>query len=310
MDDQMQLLANSYAANDSTPALQPLADQSVFKWGAFIVQIWSPDGRLLASSWPQAAPCRCKPSPACATCAPAPAATRLARLHRRAGHAGRRSRACRSRRAAASCATRSPHRALFAALPIAAPAAASRWRCCGWWCGSARTRCTRWRARWRRRTSAASPSSRWRACRTRSRRWSTAFNSLLARLRDAFATQRRFVQDAAHELRTPVAAIGLQLENLRAHVPAGDARRALRAARGRRHARPAPDRAAAAPVAPGERGAGRGAEQVDVRRAAAREPGPADGGGGPAPHRRRLRRHGGAAWSAPPRPSCAACSTT
>lgn len=42
-----------------------------------------------------------------------------------------------------------------------------------------------------------------------------SFNALLRRLRDAFATQRRFVQDAAHELRTPIAAIGLQLENLR-----------------------------------------------------------------------------------------------
>lgn len=42
-----------------------------------------------------------------------------------------------------------------------------------------------------------------------------SFNSLLRRLRDAFATQRRFVQDAAHELRTPITAIGLQLENLR-----------------------------------------------------------------------------------------------
>ncbi|MDE2606265.1 MAG: two-component sensor histidine kinase [Burkholderiales bacterium] len=42
-----------------------------------------------------------------------------------------------------------------------------------------------------------------------------SFNSLLRRLRDAFATQRRFVQDAAHELRTPIAAIGLQVENMR-----------------------------------------------------------------------------------------------
>ena len=45
-----------------------------------------------------------------------------------------------------------------------------------------------------------------------------SFNSLLRRLRDAFATQRRFVQDAAHELRTPIAAIGLQVENMRQDI--------------------------------------------------------------------------------------------
>ncbi len=49
-----------------------------------------------------------------------------------------------------------------------------------------------------------------------------SFNSLLARLRDAFTTQRRFVQDAAHELRTPIAAIGLQLETLRGDVCCGE----------------------------------------------------------------------------------------
>jgi signal transduction histidine kinase len=48
-----------------------------------------------------------------------------------------------------------------------------------------------------------------------------SFNSLLRRLRDAFSTQRRFVQDAAHELRTPIAAIGLQLETLRCDVACG-----------------------------------------------------------------------------------------
>jgi two-component system OmpR family sensor kinase len=50
-----------------------------------------------------------------------------------------------------------------------------------------------------------------------------SFNSLLGRLRDAFAAQRRFVQDAAHELRTPITAIGLQLENLRCELPCGPA---------------------------------------------------------------------------------------
>ncbi|MEP6824020.1 MAG: ATP-binding protein, partial [Ramlibacter sp.] len=48
-----------------------------------------------------------------------------------------------------------------------------------------------------------------------------SFNSLLTRLRDAFATQRRFLQDAAHELRTPITAVALQLENVRGDLPPG-----------------------------------------------------------------------------------------
>ena len=43
-------------------------------------------------------------------------------------------------------------------------------------------------------------------------------NKLLGRLRNAFSSQRRFVQDAAHELRTPITAMTLQLENLKARV--------------------------------------------------------------------------------------------
>jgi two-component system, OmpR family, sensor kinase len=46
-----------------------------------------------------------------------------------------------------------------------------------------------------------------------------AINTLLTRLRNAFASQRRFVQDAAHELRTPITAMSLQLENLKARMP-------------------------------------------------------------------------------------------
>jgi two-component system OmpR family sensor kinase len=46
-----------------------------------------------------------------------------------------------------------------------------------------------------------------------------SINSLLARLRQSFAAQQRFVHDAAHELRTPMAALQLQLQNLRAEIP-------------------------------------------------------------------------------------------
>ena len=48
-----------------------------------------------------------------------------------------------------------------------------------------------------------------------------SFNKLLTRLRDSFADQRRFVQDAAHELRTPITALALQLENVRGDLPPG-----------------------------------------------------------------------------------------
>ena len=52
-----------------------------------------------------------------------------------------------------------------------------------------------------------------------------SINSLLARLRESFATQQRFVQDAAHELRTPIAALSLQLQNLRTTLPQASATR-------------------------------------------------------------------------------------
>lgn len=42
-----------------------------------------------------------------------------------------------------------------------------------------------------------------------------AVNTLLMRLRAAFTSQRQFVHDAAHELRTPITAMHLQLENLK-----------------------------------------------------------------------------------------------
>jgi len=52
-----------------------------------------------------------------------------------------------------------------------------------------------------------------------------AYNALLDKLRAAWSSQRQFLEDAAHELRTPVTAVTLQLENLRQHIQPGEARR-------------------------------------------------------------------------------------
>jgi two-component system OmpR family sensor kinase len=52
-----------------------------------------------------------------------------------------------------------------------------------------------------------------------------SLNDLLARLRAAMAAQRAFVADAAHELRTPLAALKLQLQ-LAERAPEGEARAA------------------------------------------------------------------------------------
>jgi two-component system OmpR family sensor kinase len=45
-----------------------------------------------------------------------------------------------------------------------------------------------------------------------------AMNSLIGRLQGAVERQRRFVSDAAHELRTPLAALQIQVDNLQAHA--------------------------------------------------------------------------------------------
>lgn len=52
----------------------------------------------------------------------------------------------------------------------------------------------------------------------------TAMNSLIERHQTALETQRRFVSDAAHELRTPLAALQIQIDNLRARELSGPSR--------------------------------------------------------------------------------------
>ncbi|MEJ7687034.1 MAG: ATP-binding protein, partial [Variovorax sp.] len=208
-------------ANNSVPELQPLGEQSVFKWGAYVVQIWSPDGRLLASSLPKLSlPLQVEPGLRSVRTGAgrddvwrvytAPFGAKAGQLRVQVAQSGNFMR------------HQVAERALSAALPIMLllpVSLAVLWLVV--WLASRSLHAVA------RDVAAQDERSLFELSLARVpdeiAPLVTAFNSLLARLRDAFATQRRFVQDAAHELRTPVAAIGLQLENLRAHVPPGDA---------------------------------------------------------------------------------------
>lgn len=50
----------------------------------------------------------------------------------------------------------------------------------------------------------------------------TAVNALLYRLERSFERERRLTADAAHELRTPIAALKVHLHNLAGRLPPGD----------------------------------------------------------------------------------------
>ena len=52
MDDQMKALAASYGSRTGGYEFSRPSDESPFRWGAFIVQVWTLDGRLVSSSRP------------------------------------------------------------------------------------------------------------------------------------------------------------------------------------------------------------------------------------------------------------------
>jgi two-component system, OmpR family, sensor kinase len=222
MDDQMQLVADSHATHRRLPVLKPVSLEDALQRGDFIVQVWSGDGGVqLASSWPglavplqqEAGFSEFKTGPGAAgswriyTAAPDPAEG-APRVQVVQNDTFRRNRIVR--------------RAFLESLPLllllpvtllillVIVAAASR---------SLRSVA--------REVAAQDVDGPAELAVARVPEeiapLVAAFNSLLARLRAALSNQRRFMEDAAHELRTPMAAIGLQIENLRSHVSKGDA---------------------------------------------------------------------------------------
>jgi two-component system OmpR family sensor kinase/two-component system sensor histidine kinase QseC len=222
MDDQMRLVAESHAIHHRPPTLQSVTREDAIRRGAFVVQVWSADGgTLLASSWP-GLDMPLQPEPGFsevttgnkaedawrAYTAEVRTAADMPRVQVVQNDSFRRNRIVR--------------RAVLESLPILLMMPVTLLILM--FIVSAVSRSLRGVAHdvaaqevgevgdvnIARVPEEIAPLV-------------TAFNSLLRRMRNSLTAQRRFMQDAAHELRTPMAAIGLQIENLRAHVPAGDA---------------------------------------------------------------------------------------
>ena len=207
MDSQMNVLADSHTADTSgPPTLRPLTDHNVEK-GALIVQIWDEQGSLLTSSYPTLN-------------VPLQAADgfndlrigsqrwRVCTVHA----SGRTVQSVQNLEFRAMVINK---QALQAGLPIALLMPISAWIL---WFGACRAM---GRIETLARAAAAQDENTiselpMKGVPSEISPFVIAVNRLLTRLRDAFASQRRFVQDAAHELRTPITAMTLQLENLKA----------------------------------------------------------------------------------------------
>jgi two-component system, OmpR family, sensor kinase len=206
MDNQMSVLAESHAAETiGPPSLRPLSDHYVQK-GALVVQIWDGQGSLLTSSYPSLA-------------APLQGADgfndlKIGKHHWRVYTVHTSGRTVQSIQNLEFRAMVINKQALQAGLPIALLMPISAWIL---WFGACRAM---GRIETLARATAAQDENTITELPTKDvpseiSPFVIAVNRLLTRLRDAFASQRRFVQDAAHELRTPITAMTLQLENLK-----------------------------------------------------------------------------------------------
>jgi two-component system OmpR family sensor kinase/two-component system sensor histidine kinase QseC len=226
MDDQMRLVAESHATHRHAPALQPVTGDDAVRRGAFVVQVWKPDGNtLMATSWPGVAVALQRSQQAEAGFGEVRLGDKeddVWRVYTAARGADPEQPRVQVVQNKGFRENRIVRRALLEGLPILLllPVALLLL----WAIVSAASRSLRAVAR---DVAAQDESTLSELSLARVPEeiapLVSAFNSLLTRLREAFAAQRRFMQDAAHELRTPMTAIGLQIDNLRAHVPPGDA---------------------------------------------------------------------------------------
>jgi signal transduction histidine kinase len=216
MDNQMELLAESMVVQAQDVVLPPLSREGVHKWGGYIVQVFDGNGGLRSNSW-----------------ADLPAQLQSGEGFRNASVGGMPWRVYTTDASEAAGTRRvqvlqsgefrrnlAAERAGLALLPVIVLLPLSAFIL--WGVAAIMSRAiadiARQAAAQDEHSIAELPMDR---VPKEISPLVASFNSLLTRLRDAFATQRRFVQDAAHELRTPITAVSLQLENLRGDFAAG-----------------------------------------------------------------------------------------
>jgi two-component system OmpR family sensor kinase len=216
MDNQMELLAESMVVQKQDLALSPLSRESVLKWGSYIVQVFDADGQPRSNSWAEL-PARLEPGEGFQNASIGGMPWRVYATPANAASGARRVQVLQSGEFRNHLAA---ERAGLAIAPVIVLLPLSVFIL---WCVAAMM--SRAIADIARQASVQDEHSIAELPLDRVPREIAplvlSFNSLLTRLRDAFATQRRFVQDAAHELRTPITAVSLQLENLRGDFAAG-----------------------------------------------------------------------------------------
>jgi signal transduction histidine kinase len=215
MDEQMQQLAQSIAASEQPmPPMAPSAER-IHQRGTYVIQVWGPDGKLQATSWPELTAGR-QALPGFHDLRQDGTRWRVytTAMQGAGGHSVQvfQSGVFRSELAAERAGS-----AIVPVLILLPLAIFVLWGVAG-----AMSRAVADIGR-----AAASQDAHHIADLPLARvpqelkPLVVSFNSLLSRVRDAFAAQGRFVQDAAHELRTPITAVALQLENVRSDLPSG-----------------------------------------------------------------------------------------
>lgn len=215
MDNQMEHLAESMVVQKQDLALAPLTREGVHKWGSYVVQVFDADGRPRSNSWAEL-PARLQEGSGFQNVSAGGAPWRV--YTTAANEAGaRRVQVLQSaefrRHFAAEC-------AVLAITPviILLPLSVFILWCVAAMMSRAVGDIARQAAVQDEHSIAELPLDR---VPHEISPLVISFNSLLTRLRDAFVAQRRFMQDAAHELRTPITAVSLQLENLRGDFAEG-----------------------------------------------------------------------------------------